>query len=36
LSEKTVGTYRVRIAKKLGLNSNIELTRYALKHRLVD
>jgi DNA-binding NarL/FixJ family response regulator len=36
LSEKTVGTYRLRIAKKMGLNSNVELTRYALKHRLVD
>ncbi len=36
LSEKTVGTYRARIAKKLGLHSNVELTRYALKHRLVD
>ena len=36
LSEKTVGTYRARIAKKLGLSSNVELTRYALKHRLVD
>jgi DNA-binding NarL/FixJ family response regulator len=36
LSEKTVGTYRRRMAKKLGLNSNVELTRYALKHRLAD
>ncbi len=36
LSEKTVGTYRMRISKKLGLNSNVELARYALKHRLVD
>ena len=36
LSEKTVGTYRLRIAKKLGLNSNVELTRYAMRHRLVD
>jgi DNA-binding NarL/FixJ family response regulator len=36
LSEKTIGTYRMRIAKKLGLGSNVELTRYALKHRLVD
>jgi two-component system invasion response regulator UvrY len=36
LSEKTVGTYRRRIGKKLGLNSNVELTRYAMKHRLVD
>jgi DNA-binding NarL/FixJ family response regulator len=36
LSKKTVGTYRLRIAKKLGLNSNVELTRYAMKHRLAD
>jgi two-component system invasion response regulator UvrY len=36
LSEKTVNTYRVRLAKKLGLTSNVELTRYALKHHLVD
>jgi two-component system, NarL family, invasion response regulator UvrY len=36
LSEKTIGTYRLRIAKKLGLNSNVELTRYAMKHRLVE
>lgn len=36
LSEKTVATYRARVAKKLGLSSNVELTRYALKHRLVD
>jgi len=36
LSIKTVGTYRLRIAVKLGLRSNIELTRYALKHRLAD
>jgi DNA-binding NarL/FixJ family response regulator len=36
LSEKTVATYRGRIAKKLGLNSNVELTRYALKHQLAD
>lgn len=36
LSEKTVGTYRSRISKKMGLATNVELTRYALKHRLVD
>jgi DNA-binding NarL/FixJ family response regulator len=36
LSEKTIGTYRARIAKKLGLNSNVELTRYAMQHLLVD
>jgi DNA-binding NarL/FixJ family response regulator len=36
LSEKTVGTYRLRIAKKMGLNSNVDLTRYAMNHRLVE
>ncbi len=36
LSEKTVATYRARIAEKLGISSNVELTRYALKHGLVD
>jgi two-component system, NarL family, invasion response regulator UvrY len=36
LSEKTVGTYRSRISKKMGLGSNVELTRYAVQHRLVD
>ena len=36
LSEKTVGTYRTRIAEKLGLTTNVELTRYAMQHRLVD
>lgn len=36
LSDKTVATYRSRIADKLGLSSNVELTRYALKHGLVD
>jgi DNA-binding NarL/FixJ family response regulator len=36
LSEKTVATYRVRLADKLGLSTNVELARYALQHRLVD
>lgn len=36
LSDKTVSTYRHRIAEKMGLNSNVELTRYALQHRLVE
>jgi two-component system invasion response regulator UvrY len=36
LSEKTISTYRARIADKLGVSSNVELTRYALQHRLVD
>jgi len=36
LSEKTIGTYRSRISKKLGLATNVELTRYALKHQLAE
>jgi len=36
LSEKTVGTYRTRLSEKMGLGTNVELTRYALQHRLVD
>ena len=36
LSEKTVGTYRARLGDKLDLSTNVELTRYALKHKLVD
>jgi two-component system invasion response regulator UvrY len=36
LSEKTVGTYRMRIAEKMQLNSNVELTRYAMQHHLVE
>lgn len=36
LSEKTIGTYRTRISRKLGLSTNVELARYATLHRLVD
>ena len=36
LSEKTVGTYRSRLATKLGCSSNVELTRLALLNGLVD
>lgn len=35
LSEKTIGTYRTRISEKLGLGTNVEITRYAMRHRLV-
>jgi DNA-binding NarL/FixJ family response regulator len=35
LSEKTVATYRARIAEKLRISTNVELTRYALRHNLV-
>ena len=34
LSEKTIATYRARISEKLQLSSNVELTRYAILHRL--
>ena len=36
LSEKTVATYRARIAEKMGLPTNVDLTRYAMRHGLVD
>jgi two-component system invasion response regulator UvrY len=36
LSEKTVATYRMRIAQKMGLKTNVEIARYALKHGLVE
>jgi DNA-binding NarL/FixJ family response regulator len=36
LSEKTVGTYRLRISRKLGLGTNVEIARYALRHHLVQ
>jgi len=36
LGEKTVATYRKRAAEKLGLSTNVELARYALRHGLVE
>ena len=36
LSEKTIGTYRMRLARKLGLGTNVEIARYAARHKLVD
>lgn len=36
LSAKTIATYRSRIADKMGLSSNVDLTRYAMKHGLVE
>jgi DNA-binding NarL/FixJ family response regulator len=36
LSVKTVSTYRSRILEKMRMNSNAEITHYAIKHRLVD
>lgn len=36
LSEKTIATYRSRISEKLGLSTNVELTRYAMQNHLVE
>ena len=35
LSVKTVSTYRTRILEKMKMKSNVELTHYAIKHKLV-
>ncbi|MFZ9035911.1 MAG: UvrY/SirA/GacA family response regulator transcription factor [Francisellaceae bacterium] len=36
LSEKTVNSYRYRIFDKLGINSDVELTHLAIRHKLID
>lgn len=36
LSGKTVFTYRDRLRDKLGLKNDVEIARYALRHRLVE
>jgi two-component system invasion response regulator UvrY len=36
LSDKTISTYRTRVLEKLGLKSNAELIRYAVREGLVD
>ena len=36
LSEKTIATYRTRIAEKISLKTNVEIARYALKQGLVE
>ena len=36
LSEKTVATYRARISEKMGLPTNVDLARYAMRHGLVE
>jgi DNA-binding NarL/FixJ family response regulator len=36
LSEKTIGTYRIRIAQKIGVSTNVEIARFAMKHGLVS
>jgi DNA-binding NarL/FixJ family response regulator len=36
LSPRTVSTYRARIMEKMNVRNNVELTRYAMRHGLVD
>lgn len=36
LSIKTISTYRSRILQKMHMDSNADLTRYAIKHKLVE
>jgi two-component system invasion response regulator UvrY len=36
LSVKTVSTYRTRILEKMRMQSNAELTHYAIENNLVD
>ncbi|MGI8467660.1 MAG: response regulator [Pyrinomonadaceae bacterium] len=36
ISEKTVGTYRVRILEKMNMNRNAELIRYAVQNKLIE
>lgn len=36
LGEKTVFTYRARMLEKVALKSDVDVARYALRHRLVD
>jgi DNA-binding NarL/FixJ family response regulator len=35
LNIKTVSTYHVRLLQKMKLNTDVDLTRYALRHNLV-
>ncbi len=36
LSIKTISTYRARLLRKMNMNNNIELTRYAIQNQLVS
>lgn len=36
LSPNTISTYRIRILKKLKVETNADLVRYAIKHRLME
>jgi DNA-binding NarL/FixJ family response regulator len=36
ISPATVATYRARVLEKLELKSNVDITRYAIKHKLIE
>jgi len=36
ISVKTVGTYHTRLLEKMGMKSDVDLTRYALLNKLVS
>lgn len=36
LSAKTISTHKVRLMRKLGLDNNIDLARYAIKHSMAE
>jgi DNA-binding NarL/FixJ family response regulator len=36
LSEKTITTYRARVMEKMKMRSNADITRYAIRHKLID
>lgn len=36
ISPATVATYRARLLEKLELKSNVDITRYAIKHKLIE
>lgn len=36
ISPKTVNSYRYRIFEKLNVHSDVELTRYAIRHKLIE
>jgi two-component system invasion response regulator UvrY len=36
ISPKTVNTYRYRLFEKLAVNNDVELTRLAMRHGLID
>ncbi|WP_372636678.1 response regulator [Fodinibius sp.] len=36
LSPQTIHTYRSRIKEKMNLSSNVEMTRYAIEHNLIE